>query len=206
MQIALSFFYHLTSKFGFPNYGVAIILLTVSIKMLLLPLTIKQVKSMRMMKELGPQLKKLQEKHKNNKLKQQEEISKLYKNAGVNPLAGCLPLLIQMPFLTGIFYMIRNFSYVSQPNFLWIKNLAGSDPFYILPVLAMLTTYVSTQQTMADSSQNKLMLLVMPCFIGYMTMRFPAGLGLYWVVSNLVQIIQQWFLYRKPVSGQRMPV
>ncbi|MDT8903965.1 YidC/Oxa1 family membrane protein insertase [Anaeroselena agilis] len=199
MHTALTFFYHLTIRLGFPNYGVAIILLTVAIKVLLFPLTVKQVKSMRVMKELGPQMKGLQEKHKDDKLKLQKEIADLYKKAGVNPLAGCLPLLIQMPFLTGIFFTIRDTSYVGQPSFLWISNLAGSDPFYILPVLAAITTFVSSQQTMADSTaQNRMMLLAMPLFIGFMTLRFPAGLGLYWVVSNLVQIVQQWFLYRKP--------
>ncbi len=200
MHTALTFFYHLTIRLGFPNYGVAIILLTISIKVLLFPLTVKQVKSMQVMKALGPQLKDLQEKHKDNKPKLQQEVAGLYKKAGVNPLAGCLPLLIQMPFLTGIFFTIRDISYAGQPSFLWISNLAGSDPFYILPVLAAVTTFVSSQQTMVEpTAQNRMMLLTMPLVIGFMTLRFPAGLGLYWVVSNLVQIVQQWFLYRKPV-------
>ncbi|WP_243638737.1 YidC/Oxa1 family membrane protein insertase [Lucifera butyrica] len=201
--MGLTFFYDLTSKLGFPNYGIAIILLTVTIRMLLYPLTAKQVKSMQGMRELGPKIKEMQEKYKDDKLKQQEEMAKLYKNAGVNPMAGCLPMLVQMPFLTGIFYAIRNFSYVSQPSFLWIKTLAGKDPLFILPVLAAITTYVSSQQTMTDpSQQNKMMLLVMPFFIGFMTLRFPAGLGLYWVVSNLVQILQQRFLYRTQEAVQ----
>ncbi|MDR3560308.1 MAG: YidC/Oxa1 family membrane protein insertase [Negativicutes bacterium] len=197
MQMALTFFYNVTSYMGFPNYGVAIILLTVAIKIVLYPLTVKQVKSMKKMQELGPKLKALQEQYKDNKPKQQEEVAKLYKTAGVNPLAGCLPLLIQMPFLASIFYAIRDFGYVSQPSFLWIKTLAVSDPIYLLPILAAVTTYISSKQTMTDSSQQgKMMTMVMPLFIGYMTLRFPAGLGLYWVVSNLVQIVQQRFLYR----------
>jgi len=195
MKIALTFFYNMTSYMGFPNYGVAIILLTVVIKILLYPLTVKQVKSMKAMRELGPQLKALQEKHKNNKVEGQEAVAHLYKQAGVNPLAGCLPMLIQMPFLSGIFYGIRNFSYVSHPSFLWIKTLSGTDPLYILPVLAAITTYISSQQTMTDSSQqNKMMLLFMPFMIGYMAMKFPSGLGLYWVVGNIIQIIQQRLL------------
>lgn len=201
MQMALGFFYNLTSYMGFPSYGVAIILLTVAIKILFYPLTVKQVKSMKAMRELGPRLKELQEKHKDNKIEGQEAVAELYKKAGVNPLAGCLPLLIQMPFLSGIFYAIRNFSYVSQPNFLWIKTLSGTDPLYILPVLAAITTYISSQQTMTDSSQqNKMMLLFMPCMIGYMTLKFPSGLGLYWVVGNVIQIVQQRLLYRTSVS------
>ncbi len=203
MQTALTYAYLLTGTLGFPNYGLAIILLTVAIKTLLYPLTVKQLRSMQAMKELGPQVTALQEKYKNDKAKQQEEIAALYKQAGAYPLAGCLPLLIQLPFFTGIFYALRSFSYVSQPSFLWIRNLAASDPLYILPVLAAVTTYVSSQQTMTDGGQaNKMMLLGMPAFIGYMTLHFPAGLGLYWVVSNLVQIVQQWLLYRKPAAAK----
>lgn len=197
MQLALTFFYNITSKLGFPNYGVAIILLTASIKILMYPLTARQVKSMQKMRELGPRLKEIQEKHKGNNKEQQEEVAKVYKQAGINPLSGCLPMLIQMPFLTGIFYAIRDFHYISQPSFLWIRTLAGKDPFFILPILAALTTYVSSQQTVTEvSQQSKLMLVIMPLFIGFMAWRFPAGLGLYWVVSNVIQIIQQRFLYR----------
>lgn len=202
MEMALTFCYNLTDSIGFPNYGIAIILLTVVIKLLLYPLTVKQVKSMKAMQELSPKLKTLQEKYKDNKAKQQEEAARLYKEAGVNPLAGCLPMFIQMPFLASMFYALRNFSYVSHPSFLWIKTLAGKDPFYILPVLAAVTTYISSRQTMTDSSQqNQLMVMFMPLVIGYMAINFPAGLGLYWVVSNLFQIAQQRFLYRKQVAS-----
>lgn len=198
MQTALTYFYDLTSIMGFPSYGIAIILLTVLIRILLYPLTVKQVKSMKAMRELGPKMKEVQEKFKNNKAKQQEEIAALYKKSGVNPLSGCLPVVIQMPFLASMFYALRNFSYVSHPGFLWIKTLSGRDPLYILPVLAAVTTYISSRQTMTEAnSQNQLMSVAMPCVIGYMAVHFPAGLGLYWVVSNLFQIIQQRIIYRK---------
>lgn len=202
MQMVLAFFYNLTSYLGFPSYGLAIILLTVAVKILFYPLTVKQIKSMKAMRELGPKLKELQEKYKEDKGKGQEEVAQLYKKSGVNPLSGCLPLIIQMPFLSGLFYGIRNFSYVSHPSFLWIKTLSGTDPLYILPVLAGITTYISSQQTMTDSSQqNKIMLLVMPFVIGYMAMKFPSGLGLYWVAGNIIQIVQQRLLYRTPSSS-----
>lgn len=202
MQTMLTFFYNLTSYMGFPNYGVAIILLTVVFKIMFYPLTVKQVRSMKAMRELGPKLKELQEKYKGNEAKGQEEIAQLYKKAGVNPLAGCLPLMIQMPFLSGLFYGIRNFSYVSHPGFLWIKNLSGTDPLYIIPALAAITTYISSQQTMTDSTQqNKMLMLFMPCVIGYMALKFPSGLGVYWVVGNVIQIIQQRLLYRTSVSS-----
>lgn len=204
MKAALTFFYNITAKIGFPNYGLAIILLTIAIKIVLYPLTVKQVKSMKAMQEIAPKLKALQEKYKDNKEKLNREVATLYKEAGVNPLAGCLPLLIQMPFFIAIFFAIKEYQYVSNPGFLWLANLAQdnpSDPYYILPFLAAATTYISTKQTTPDQSQqNKMMLLFMPLFIGYITITFPAGLGLYWVVSNIVQIAQQWWLY-KPAAA-----
>jgi len=199
MESLLTIFYNVTVHFGFPNYGIAIILFTIVIKILLYPLTAKQMKSMKAMQKLGPQLKALQEKYKDNKEDQQKAVASLYKESGFNPMAGCLPLLVQMPILSGMFYALRNYSYVSHPGFLWITNLSGIDHLYILPVLATLTTYLSSKQSMAttDSNpQNKMMMIAMPLFIGYMTLTFPAGLGLYWVVSNLSQIVQQRLLQR----------
>jgi len=210
MKSALTFFYNITVKAGVPNYGLAIILMTIVIKMLLYPLTVKQVKSMKAMQDIAPKMKALQEKYKDNKEKLQREMAQLYKDAGVNPLAGCLPLIIQMRFFIAIFFAIREYTYASDPSFLWIKNLAQgtslqdpSDPYYILPALAAITTYVSTKQTTTDpSQQNKMILMFMPIFIGWITITFPAGLGLYWVVSNIIQIIQQWWLYRPAATAQ----
>jgi len=202
MQTALTFFYDITVSLGIANYGVAIILLTVVIKMLLYPLTVKQVKSMKAMQELAPKIKALQEKYKDNKEKLNVEVANLYKTAGVNPVAGCLPLIVQMPFLIAIFYAIRDYSYVSNPTFLWINNLSQtspSDPYYIIPILAAVTTYFSSRQTTTElNQQNRMMLMMMPLFIGYLTISFPAGLGIYWVISNFIQIGQQWWVNRKP--------
>jgi YidC/Oxa1 family membrane protein insertase len=204
MKMALDFFYNLTAGMGFPNYGVAIILLTIVIKLALYPLTVKQVKSMKAMQDLSPKMKQLQEKYKDDKERLNREVASLYKESGVNPLAGCLPLIIQFPFLIAIFYAIREYQYVTDPSFLWIANLAQShpsDPYYILPALAAITTYVTSKQTTSEmTQQNKMMILAMPLFIGYITITFPAGLGLYWVVSNIIQIIQQWLLYRTPAA------
>lgn len=209
MKSALTFFYNLTVTAGIPSYGLAIILLTIAIKMILYPLTVKQVKSMKAMSELQPKMKELQEKYKDNKEKLGKEIGELYQKAGVNPLAGCLPLLVQMPFLIAIFFAIKEYNYVGDSSFLWLQNMAQdnpSDPLYILPVLSALTTWVQQKQTTVDTSaQNKMMMIFMPIFIGYITVTFPAGLGIYWVVGNIIQIIQQWWMYRKPqtvVQGQ----
>ena len=204
MQEALTFFYLMTQKAGYPSYGLAIILLTVAIKLLMYPLTVKQVKSMKAVQEMQPKVKALQEKYKDNKERLQTEIASLYKENKVNPLSGCLPLIVQMPILMGIFFAIKEYTYQGPTSFLWIANLQQgtsltdpSDPYFIIPLLCALTTYVQQKQTTTEmTQQNKMMLIFMPVFIGYITITFPAGLGIYWVVSNLVQIAQQWFMYR----------
>ncbi len=203
LQHVLTFFYSLTAAIGFANYGIAIILLTIIIKIILYPLTVKQVRSMKGMQELQPKIKQLQEKYKGNPEKQQKEMALLYKEAGINPLAGCLPMIIQMPFLIGIFYAIRDFHYLDQPKFLWMQDLSHPDPTYILPILSALTTYLQQKQTTSDmNQQNKMMMIFMPLFIGYISLTFPGGLVLYWVVSNIIQIFQQWLMYRKPAEIQ----
>lgn len=205
MQSVVTFFYNITAEFGVPNYGVAIILFTVVIKSLLFPLTAKQVKSMKAMKKLGPQMKVVQEKYKDDKIAQQKAMTDLYKETGVNPLAGCLPILLQMPILSGMFYALRNYKYVSHPGFLWIKNLSAVDHFHILPILVVVTTYLLSRQgrleALSSAAGGEVIGLVMPLFVGYMTWHFPAGLGLYWVVSNLVQMVQQRLLQSKEVAG-----
>jgi YidC/Oxa1 family membrane protein insertase len=203
LQQILLFFYGLTEMIGFPSYGVAIILLTIVIKMSLYPLTVKQVKSMKSMQELQPKVKELQAKFKGNPEKLNKEMAALYKTAGVNPLAGCLPLIVQMPFLIGIFYAIRDFQYVDQTSFLWFTDLAHPDPLYILPVVSAVTTYLQQKQTTTDmTQQNKMMMIFMPLFVGYISITFPAGLVLYWSVGNMIQIAQQWWMYRKPAVVQ----
>lgn len=203
MSSALTFFYNMTATLGFANYGLAIILLTATIKMAIYPLTAKSVRSMKAMQEVQPKMKEIQEKYKGNPEKLNKELANLYKEKGVNPFSGCLPLLLQMPILIAIFFAIRDYQYVDQPSFLIWSNLGAHDPTYILPVLAGATTYFQSKQTTTDttSQQNKMMLYMMPLFIAYITTQFPAGLGLYWVVSNLVQIAQQWWMYRTPSTA-----
>ena len=153
--------------------------------------------------ELQPKLKALQEKYKDNKPLLNQKMAELYKEQGVNPLAGCLPLLVQMPIMLGIFYGIRDFQYAGDPNFLWMTDIALPDPYYILPVLSALTTFIQSKQSMPDTSsaQNKVMLYFMPLFIGYISFTFPAGLVLYWVVMNVMQIAQQALMGNQKVSA-----
>ena len=199
-QTGINVLYEFLSGLGFPNYGFAIILLTIIIKMALYPLTVKQVKSMKAMQELSPKMKKIQEKYKDNPQVMQQKIGALYKDAGVNPLAGCLPLLIQMPILMGMYYSLYNFSYPTPESayFLWMTSMSNPDPLYILPVLSALTTFLQQKMTTTDSNnpQMKMMMFIMPLFIGWISINFPSGLVLYWVTMNVVQIIQQWWMYR----------
>lgn len=197
IQFMLENLYAFTGLLGFENYGIAIILLTILIKVCLYPLTVKQVRSMKGMQELQPKMKKLQEKYKDNPQMMQQKIGELYKEAGVNPLAGCLPLLIQMPILMGMFYALQGYAYSETPSFLWLASLSEPDPHYILPVLSALSTWFVQKQTSTETNQQmKIMMIVMPIFIGWISLNFASGLVLYWVTMNLVQIVQQWWMYR----------
>jgi len=198
MRALLQFCYEITDSLGFPNYGIAIIVLTVIIKTLLLPLAIKQIKSMKGMQDIQPKLQEIQEKYKNDRVKQGEAVRELYRKNNVNPAAGCLPLLIQMPFLIAIFYALQNFPYdPDHASFLWLENLGATDPTYVLPILAAATTFFISWQTMAKGTptNQKTMNFIMPLFIGYIALDFPAGLVIYWIVGNIYQGIQQFFMY-----------
>ncbi len=199
LGFVLQLLYNLTDIAGAGSYGMAIILLTIIVKMLLYPLTVKQVKSMKAMQELQPKMKKLQEKYKDNPQVMQQKLGALYKDAGVNPLAGCLPLLIQMPILMGMYYALFNFQYPSPEAaaFLWLPSMSDPDPLYILPILSALTTFLQQKMTTTEMNQQmKIMMTVMPIFIGWISLNFPSGLVLYWVTMNVVQIVQQWWMYR----------
>ena len=185
----LTFFYDVSG-----SYGIAIILLTVAIRLVLAPLTFSQSKSMEAMKARQPVMNALQQKYKDNPEEYQRRVLELYKEHKVNPLSGCLPMLIQLPFLCALFSVLRNFDFGT--GFLWLTSLSEPDPYYILPVASALTTYTQMIKTSADASQ-KSMMLIMPIFIGYISISFPAGLVLYWVVSNLFSMGQQYLIARR---------
>jgi YidC/Oxa1 family membrane protein insertase len=182
------------------SYGITIILITAIIRLVVLPLNIKQMKSTLKMSEIQPQMKKLQDKYKNDPQKSQQEVMKLYKENGVNPLGGCLPLLIQMPILFALFYVFNNLTFMSgtmtQPaGFMWLKSLAKPDPYYILPVLSTVTTFLSSKlmQPAGDSAQAKqtsTMNIVMSLFMGFWSIKFKSALVIYWITNNLFQIAQ----------------
>ena len=200
VQQFITLLYHFTGMLGYANYGIAIVLMTIIIKLALYPLTKKQIESTKAMMELQPKLKELQTRYKDDKMKLNEEVAKIYKSSGVNPVAGCLPMLIQMPILFAIYYGVRDMVYEGPANFLWMSNIAtdvkNTEFPFIMPILSALTTYIASKQTMADnnSMQNQMMLYFMPLMIGYMSWQFSGGLVIYWVVMNIMQIAQQTYM------------
>ena len=188
VQQVVGYIYELTRFIGEPSYGLAIIIMTILIKLLLSPLTAKQIASTKAMSRIQPKMKELQARYKDDKVTLNQKLSELYKKEGVNPLAGCLPLIVQMPIMIGIFYGIRDFQYAGPSSFLWMSSIADPDPLYILPILSALTTFIQSKQTMppSDNPQGKIMLYFMPLFIGCISLKFPAGLVLYWVVMNII--------------------
>ncbi len=193
VQQALTFLYGVTDTLGMPSYGLAIIIMTIIIKLALYPLTKKQIESTKAMMSLQPKMDEIRNRYKDDKQRMNLELANLYKTEGINPLSGCLPLLVQMPIMIGIFYGIRDFQYVGPSNFLWMESISNPDPWYILPVLSAVTTFIQSKQTMpaGGGAQAKMMLYFMPAFIGYISFTFPAGLVIYWVVMNIMQIAQQ---------------
>lgn len=193
---------------SFPNWGIAIIIMTFIIKILLFPLTYSSTKSMAKMQELQPKIKALQAKYKKAKQdteqrrKMNEEMMKLYKEHGINPAGGCLPLLVQLPIFWGFFRMLVVAVELRQSPFVfWIKDLSVKDPYYITPVLMGITQYISQKMTpsTADPAQQKIMLL-MPFIFTIFFMNFQAGLVLYWLTSNVLQIAQQAIMNKMMAS------
>ena len=195
------------------SYGISIIIFTIFMKVLLLPLNIKQTKSMKDMQRLQPELQKLNKKYKNNKEKLNEETLKLYKTFKVNPAGGCLPLLLQFLILIGLYQTLlhpETWVFVNgtisgiDMSFLWMESLSVPDPIYVLPILAALFTFVTQKFTMAaqpvtnpddpNAKTQKIMLYAMPIMIGYISISMPAGVALYWVVQNIFTFVQQFIM------------
>lgn len=182
-----------------PNYGIAIILLTILIRLITFPLQYKSFKSMKKMQTIQPELQLLKEKYKDDSQKMQQETMALFKKAGANPLSGCLPLLLQMPFFFAIYRVLYSaVELVGAPFFGWIHDLSIHDPFYVLPILmagSMFLQQKLTPQTTVDPTQQKVMMF-MPLIFGFIMKSLPAGLVLYIFVSTMVGILQQFLVYR----------
>ncbi|MFP6656200.1 MAG: membrane protein insertase YidC [Myxococcota bacterium] len=199
-----------------PNYGLAIIVLTILVRICTAPLMAKQMRSAERMRELQPRMKELQERYKDDRQKQSEATMKLYREEKVNPVAGCLPLLLQFPVLIGLFYALRSSIGLRHAPFaLWINDLSqpatlfvvpGIDfPIRLLPLVMGASMYVQqkmTPTTGMDPTQARMMLIMMPAMMLFISYTFPSGLVLYWTVSNLLGIAQQYWIrsQRQPTS------
>ena len=176
------------------NWGVAIILLTILIKLAFYPLSAASYKSMAQMRKLGPRLQHLKERFGDDRQKLHEQMMKIYKDEKINPLGGCLPIVVQIPVFISLYWVLQSAVELRQAPFaLWIVDLSKPDPFYVLPVIMAVTMFI--QQRLSpkppDPVQAKVMML-MPVVFSVMFLFFPAGLVLYWVVNNVLSILQQW--------------
>ncbi|MBK9306737.1 MAG: membrane protein insertase YidC [Nitrospira sp.] len=188
------------------NYGLTIILLTVGIKVLFVPLQYKSYKSMKQMQTIQPKVMALQEKLKDDRERLNKELIKLYRDQKVNPVGGCLPMVLQMPVFVALFNILYMTIDLRQaPLGLWITDLSVQDPFYILPIIMGVSMFVmqKIQPTTMDPNQAKIMLLL-PVFMTFLFINFPAGLVLYWLTNNVLSIVQQFvtdrfFFKNRPV-------
>ncbi len=189
----LSWFHSLTG-----NWGWAIILVTVAIKLVFFPLSAASYKSMAKMRVLGPRMQRLKELYGNDKAKMQQEMMNLYRTEKINPLGGCLPILIQIPVFIALYWVLLGSVEMRHAPWLgWIQDLSTKDPYFILPVIMGLSMLVQMKLNPAppDPMQAKIM-MALPFIFTIMFLWFPSGLVLYWVVNNLLSIAQQWQITR----------
>ncbi|HLB25006.1 MAG TPA: membrane protein insertase YidC, partial [Nitrospirota bacterium] len=189
--VSLKYFYGMVH-----NYGWAIIIITVIIKLIFAPLTHSSQKSMKRMSKLQPHFAELKEKYKGDPTRMNQEMMGLYKKHKVNPLGGCLPMLIQIPVFIALYNVLNNSIELRQAPFaLWLTDLSAKDPYYVLPILmglSMLAMQKMTPTSM-DPKQNRIMML-MPVVMTFMFINLPSGLVLYFTVSNLLSMAQQLYI------------
>ena len=206
--LALKFFYKYIG-----NYGIAIIIITVIIKILFYPLTRKSMSSMKEMSKIQPKIKELQAKYKDDKEKLNREMMALYKTHKVNPLGGCFPMLLQIPVFFALYRALLSSIELRQaPFFLWITDLSAKDPCYITPIImgASMVIQQKMTPTAGDPSQAKMMMM-MPIVFTFMFLNFPSGLVVYWLANNLLSIGQQYFINKerspdpRAAAGKKAP-
>ncbi|MGI8649286.1 MAG: YidC/Oxa1 family membrane protein insertase [Rubrobacter sp.] len=187
--------------FGAP-WWLSIVMLTICVRTVLLPLTVRQTKSMRAMQALRPEMDALREKHKDEPQKVQQEMMKLYQDRKVNPLGGCLPVLVQLPIFLVLYYTIREFETLDSfrtGGLLWFTDLTQSDPYFILPVVYVGTMMAAQEITLRNTpmqGQQKMIMRFLPVAFGFFLAGFPAGLLIYWIASNVISFVQNVAIYR----------
>lgn len=190
------------------SYVLAIFVFTLIIRLLILPFNIKAAKSTRGMQKIQPELKKIQAKYKDNPEKLNSEMMKLYKDNNVSLTGGCLPTLLPLPILMALYYVFFRIDGINGASFLWIKDLGAPDKYYILPILAALSTYIpsylmSKATPQAENGMNMgTMNLVMAGMMGFMSLNFKSILVLYWIMGNIIQGIQTYFLNYRPAMNE----
>jgi YidC/Oxa1 family membrane protein insertase len=194
------------------NWGWAIVIQTLGITLALLPLRFYQMRSALKMQRVQPQMKAIQEKYKKYSMKDprkqemQREIGELYKREGVNPVGGCLPLIVQLPFLWAYYRMLGAAIDLRQAHWLWIHDLSARDPIFLLPAVMVLSMFLIqriTPQAGMDPAQQRMMNIMMPAMMGFIFFNLPAGLNLYYAESNLISMAQQWIM-NKTELGREM--
>ena len=195
-----------------PNYGIAIILLTILVRLLFWPLTHKSTVGMKKMQELQPKMKEIQAKFKDNPQRLQQETWALYREAKVNPMSSCLPMLIQIPVFIALFNVLRSAVELRYAPFLWIGDLSEPEGLFaswfpfgglnILPILMAVSTGLQSAFTPStgDKNQQKMMMIFMPLMMLFMFYSFPSALSLYWFLSNLFSIVQMWIIRRQTAA------
>ena len=181
-------------------YGVVLVVFGILVRVLLWPLNQKAMRANMRMQEVQPLMKEIQDRHKNDPQKVQQEMFKLYKEHNVNPLGGCWPMLLPMPILFALFFVFQNAIELRGTSFLWIPDLSRPDPLYLIPVAMGASMYFLTkvgQVGMEPNPQMKMMLYLLPLMMTGMFLFFPSGLNLYYTVSNIASIPQQWLLARE---------
>lgn len=180
-------------------WWLAIVMLTIVVRTLLFPITYRQVKSMRRMQDLKPDMDRIRADYKDDVQKQREEMAKLYQERNVNPLGGCLPVFIQLPIFLVLYYTIRHFDKLESfrtGGLLWFTDLTQPDHLFILPVLYVLTMMASQELTIRNTAPQQAQLMrFLPIVFGFFLMRFPSGLFVYWVTSNLITFCQNYVIY-----------
>jgi YidC/Oxa1 family membrane protein insertase len=193
-------FYMLTYIHGLVgNWGLAIIGLTLLVKILLWPLSASGYRSMAKMRKLSPEMNKLKERHGDDRQAFSQAMMELYKKEGTNPLGGCFPILLQMPVFLALYWTLMESVELRQaPFILWIKDLSVMDPYFVLPILMGITMYLT--QRMQPEPPDPVQAAVfkyMPIMFTFLFLWFPAGLVLYWLINNILSILQQWYVTRQ---------
>lgn len=206
------FYIFMSDSIGVSHKGLAYVLaifaFTVVIRLLILPFNIKAAKSTQGMQKIQPEVKKLQEKYKDDPQKLSAETMKLYKDNNVSMTGGCLPSLLPLPILMALYWVFMGITGIDGASFLWIKDLGAPDKFYILPVLAALSTYLPsylmTKSTPAQPGGMNMgtMNIAMAGMMGVMSLNFKSILVLYWIIGNLIQTIQTYFLNYRPAMKE----